>query len=143
MRRIHFGETHPPLLPQAAKAGALYFAVVFATGFALGVLRVLWLVPRIGERTAELVEAPLMLLASFLWARWTMRRMSVPPIALRRLATGLVALALLLATELTVVLQLRGLTFADYIAGRDPIAGSVYMLDLLLFALMPLLVARR
>lgn len=32
---------------------------------------------------------------------------------------------------------------AEYIAGRDPVSGSVYVAMLLLFALMPLILARR
>jgi hypothetical protein len=36
---------------------------VFGTGFVLGPIRVLWAVPRLGERVAELMEAPLMLVA--------------------------------------------------------------------------------
>jgi hypothetical protein len=47
----------------ALKAGAAYFALVFGTGFALGTIRTLWIVPRLGIRTAELLEAPFMLVA--------------------------------------------------------------------------------
>jgi hypothetical protein len=43
------------------KAGALYFAVVFAAGFALGAIRTRWVAPRAGTRMAELMEAPIML----------------------------------------------------------------------------------
>lgn len=46
---------------QALKAGILYFACVFGAGFALGTARALWLVPRVGTRTAELMEMPFML----------------------------------------------------------------------------------
>lgn len=42
------------------KAGALYFAFVFGAGFLLGGIRVPLLVPRFGERTAELMEMPIM-----------------------------------------------------------------------------------
>jgi len=47
----------------------VYFAVVFAAGFAFGAIRVTWLVPRLGEGAAELLETPLMIMESFLTAR--------------------------------------------------------------------------
>jgi hypothetical protein len=40
------------------------------------------------------------------------------------------------------VLWLRGLTIDQYFAGRDPVAGAVYVVMLAVFAVMPLLVAR-
>ena len=42
------------------RAAAAYFAVTFAAGFALGTIRVAWLVPVVGERAAELMEMPVM-----------------------------------------------------------------------------------
>jgi hypothetical protein len=48
------GHERPKRISKVLKAGALYFALVFGAGFVLGSIRVLWLVPRIGERTAEL-----------------------------------------------------------------------------------------
>jgi hypothetical protein len=41
------------------------------------------------------------------------------------------------------VLRLRDLTIGEYLAGRDPVAGTVYIAMLGVFAVMPLLVARR
>ena len=46
---------------QVVKAGVLYFALVFEAGFVLGTIRTLWVFPRIGTRTAELMEMPIML----------------------------------------------------------------------------------
>lgn len=40
-----------------------------------------------------------------------------------------------------VVLWLRGLTIAEYFASRDPVAGTVYTVMLVVFAVMPLLAA--
>ncbi len=124
------------------KPGALYFALVFGAGFALGVLRVLWLVPLVGERWAELMEMPVMLVVIALAARWIVRRF-VPASAAQRLAIGVFALALLLSAEFTLVLGLRGLTLGEYFATRDPVSGTVYYVMLGVFAVMPLLVARR
>lgn len=124
-------------------AGALYFALVFGTGFVLGPVRVLWAVPRFGERLAELMEMPVMLAAMALAARWVARRLALAPGSATRLGVGGVALGLLLAAELALVLWLRGLTIGEYVATRDPVAGVVYLAMLGVFAVMPLLVARR
>ena len=128
---------------QALKAGLLYFALVFGAGFALGPIRVLWLVPRLGERIAELLELPVMLLIIVLSARWIVRRFVLPPIAASRLAMGGLALGLLLAAEFTVVLWLRGMTLAEYFATRDPVSGTAYYATLLALAVMPMLVERK
>ena len=128
---------------QTLKAGLLYFALTFAAGFVLGTVRVLWAVPAFGTRAAELIETPIMFAVSLLAARWTVRRLGVPPTAPRRLGIGLVALGLLLAAELTFVLRLRGLSIGEYFASRDPVSGTVYIVMLAVFAILPLLVDRR
>lgn len=132
----------PEAIAQILKAGATYFGLVFGAGFVLGPVRILWAVPRFGVRTAELMEAPIMLLATVLAARWIVRRFAVPPGPSRRLGVGFVALGLMLLAELTFVIRLRGLTVAGYIAGRDPVSGTVYLAMLGLFAVMPLFSAR-
>jgi hypothetical protein len=124
-------------------AGVLYFALVFAAGVVLGTIRVLWAVPRIGTRTAELLETPIMLVVVILAAHWTVRRMHVPVPLGTRLGVGVLALALLLTLELTLVLWLRGLSISDYFASRDPVSGTVYALMLGVFAIMPCIVARK
>jgi len=53
----------------------MYFALVFGAGFMLGPMRILCIAPRLGERTAELLEAPVMLAISILTARWVVRRL--------------------------------------------------------------------
>jgi hypothetical protein len=120
----------------------LYFLLVFAAGFALGVIRVLWLAPILGERNAELAEIPVMLAVITVAARVVVGRMRHPgPGA--RLATGALALLFMLLVEFTVVLGLRGLTLEQYLESRDPVAGGAYALSLLLFMLMPALLAWR
>ena len=124
-------------------AGAVYFVLVFAVGFALGVIRVVLVVPALGERWAELLETPLMIAASYLAARWTVRRFGVPVDRIaQRLGLGLIGLALLLGAEIGVVLRLRGLSISEYVAGRDPVSGGVYVLALLVFSVMPAFAGR-
>lgn len=125
------------------KAGVLYFGLVFGAGFVLGTFRVLWVVPRFGTRIAELMEAPIMFVVIIVAARWIIRHLAVPSTLSIRLGMGCVALGLLLVAEFTLVLWLRGLSISDYLASRDLVSGTVYYVMLGVFAIMPLLVARR
>ena len=126
---------------RALKASFVYFLLVFAAGFALGAIRVPFVVPRLGVRWAELLEMPLMLLASFLAARLCVRRYG-PFSAVRRLGIGALALALLVAAELGLTVAL-GQSIREYIAGRDPVSGTAYLISLVVFAVFPLVVGRR
>jgi len=123
------------------KAALLYFALVFGAGFALGPVRLLWAVPRFGVRAAELMEMPIMLVVTIVAARWVIRRLGVPPTVRSRLGMGCTALGLLLVAEFALVLRLRGLSFAEYLASRDPVSGTAYYAMLGVVAIMPLLMA--
>jgi len=125
------------------KAGVLYFLVVFGAGFALGLIRILWVVPRLGTRVAELLEAPIMLAATIAASRWIIGRLDMPPKLSSRLGMGGIGLGLMLIAEFTLVLWLRGLSIKEYLAGRDPVAATGYYVMLVIFAVTPLLVARR
>ena len=130
-------------LLKVLKAGVTYFSLVFGTGFILGTIRVTWVVPQVGERIAELIEMPFMLVAIIFAARWVVQKFNIPPILSLRLGMGLIALALIVMLEFTVVLRLRGLTLAEYFQNRDPVAGTVYYLMLGVFAVMPWLAGTR
>jgi len=125
------------------KAGILYFICVFGTGFILGPIRLLLVVPRLGTRMAELMEIPIMIAVIIVAARWIVRHYALPQHPYSRLGMGFLALGLLLSAEFSLVLTLRGMSIAEYLATRDPVSGTVYYLSLGLFALMPLLVGRR
>jgi len=128
---------------QTVEAGVLYFALVFGAGFVLGTVRTLWVVPRVGASMAELMETPIMLLVTIVAARWIILRLSVPMMWSARLEMGCMALALMLIAEFGFVLWVRGLSIREYLATRDPVSGTVYYVMLVVFAIMPLLVARR
>ena len=95
------------------KAFAKRFALVFAVGFVLGAIRTLWVVPRVGVRTAELMEMPIMLAITIVAARWTVLRFSVPMMWSARLEMGCMALVLMLIAEFGFMLRLRGLTIRE------------------------------
>ena len=129
-------------MTRAAAAALLYCAMVFAVGLALGPIRVLWLEPHIGPVAAVTCEAPFLLAAIALAARW------VPSVLhLRRdLASlglmGLGALAILQGADLAVGLYLRGIRPAEQLANFATGAGLVYAGLLAAFAAMPILLNR-
>ncbi|MBN8284218.1 hypothetical protein [Zoogloea sp.] len=127
---------------RSIKAGMAYFALVFGAGFVLGALRVPFLVPRLGERTAELIEMPFMLVVIVMAARFIVRRFGLPGTAPARLGAGLLALAVLLGAEVLLAVLLQDRTLGEYVASRDPVSGTVYLAMLALFAAMPLVLAR-
>jgi len=123
------------------KAGLAYFLAVFAAGFALGVVRALWLAPSIGERAAQLAEMPLMIAAIVAAAVWIVRRRGLAPVLGERLGVGMVALVCVLGAEFALVLPLRGVAPAQYLAGLDPVPAAAYYASLVVLAVAPLFVA--
>ncbi|MFN0139758.1 MAG: hypothetical protein ACKVQW_06690 [Pyrinomonadaceae bacterium] len=130
------------LFTKTLKTGIAYFALVFGAGFVLGLIRVPFLVPRLGERLAELIEMPFMFAAIFVSARFVMRRFSLHANVFASLGAGLLALCLLVAAEILLTVALQDRTLGEYVAARDPVSGSVYLAMLGVFAVMPLVLAR-
>jgi hypothetical protein len=122
------------------KPALVYFALVFGTGFLLGTIRVLVLEPVVGERTAELMEMPIMLAVVFLAARFTVSKWGrTRKVAL---AFGLLALLLMILSEIGVVAVLligASESTSLSIEGRDPVTSTVYAISLLIFGLLPYL----
>jgi len=124
------------------KAALVYFVIVFGAGSVLGPIRTLLLVPRVGERIAELIELPAMLIVILMAAKFIVRRFQVPPYVIYRLGAGVIAFALGIVFECGLVLKVRGLTLGEYFQTRDPVATAAYYISLVLLALMPLMVGR-
>jgi hypothetical protein len=121
--------------------GAIYFAVVLFVGFVLGMVRVGLVEPHLGPRWAELAELPLMLVAIVWVANKIVRRIQATLSHLNYFIVGLIALMLLLVTEVTRVLSLRGITLVEYLKSRDPISGFAYLVSLAVFSAMPWAIA--
>ncbi len=121
------------------RLAALYFAIMFGLGFMLGTLRVLFLVPKVGARNAELIEIPLMLVAIYFVAQWIARRAGS---AQRALAVGALALGMLLSAEVTLAALLFGKSPWDALLNKDPVSGGAYYLSLFVFAIAPSLFQR-
>ena len=114
---------------QTIKAAVLYFGMVFGTGFVLGTVRTLWLVPRVGTRIAELMEQPFMFVVTVVAARWRVHHLAVPSLPIARVEMGGVALALLLAAEFGLATWLRGIPTKEYLTTRDPVSGTIYYVE--------------
>ena len=120
------------------KPGFTYFLIVFGAGFALAFIRLPFLVPRFGVRAAELIEMPVML-AVIAWASWRLAKRHADLGRVSRLLAGLFAFALLAMAELLVAWFLGPGSPAEYVASRDPVSGSVYLVSLVIFAVAPAL----
>ncbi len=82
-----------------------------------------------------------MLVAIFFSARFVIRQFPATR-HLDYLVSGGLALLLMVLVEFSVVLGLRGLTISEYLNDRDPIAGGIYVLMLIIFALIPWFIGR-
>lgn len=120
----------------------IFFAILFGVGFALGLIRVSWLEPKLGVRVAELIEAPFMFLAIVMAGRWIGKQLRIGYGAAAKLAVGALAAGLILGADVVVGVGLRGMTVLEVFASRDPISGSVYYALLVLTAAAPWLFGR-
>ncbi|MDX2221621.1 MAG: hypothetical protein SFV21_02665 [Rhodospirillaceae bacterium] len=120
------------------KAAALaYFAIAFSVGFALGTVRVMLVVPLIGDFGAVALELPVMLAVSWLAAGWCVRRFAVPARAAPRLLMGGLAFALLMLAELGVSVLAFGRSPADHLATYRQAAALAGLAAQVGFALLP------
>ncbi|SHG94544.1 hypothetical protein SAMN02745157_0044 [Kaistia soli DSM 19436] len=124
------------------RSAAAYFAVVFCAGFILGIIRTLWLAPRVGATLAVAVELPILLAVSIIVADRLMRRFAVRG---RRepLFMGGCAFVLLMLAEFTFAAGLAGTSPATYAASMATPAGALGLFGQILFALIPTALATR
>ena len=118
------------------RAAIAYWAVVFALGFVLGTVRVLWLAPLVGLLPATLIELPVMLGASWLASGWLLRRFGIAGGG-EALAAGLLAFALLMAAECALGVGMMGLTVGQWLADFGQPHAAVGLAGQIVFALMP------
>jgi hypothetical protein len=117
-------------------AAIAYWALILALGFVLGTVRVLWLAPLVGALPATALELPLMLAASWWVAGWLMRRFAIASSG-EALAMGVMAFALLLASECLLAVAISGQTAAAWITGLSEPHALLGLGGQLVFALMP------
>ena len=86
---------------RALRASTVYFLIIFALGFVLGTIRVLFVAPRLGELAATAAELPFMLTAAWFICCWAIDRWHVPSDAIVHWAMALWFLALLTVFEMS------------------------------------------
>jgi hypothetical protein len=121
---------------RVAKAAASYWGMIFALGFVLGTLRVLWLAPLAGPVAATLIELPVMLAASWVAAGGMVRRFAITAPS-EALAAGALAFALLLAAECVLAGALDGRTPGEWLAELGEPDALLGLAGQVVFALMP------
>lgn len=119
-----------------------YWAMVFAAAFTLGVVRTLWLAPRIGDLAAVACEVPLTLAISWWAARRVIARWRIAKMADAQ-AMGVFAFAVLMIAELVLARLLTGLSASEWAAGLLSAAGALGLAGQVLFALIPCMVVKR
>lgn len=117
-------------------AAVAYWAVVFALGFVLGTVRVLWVIPRVGLVPATLLELPLILAASWFAARWLVRRFAIAS-PRDALVVGALAFALLMMAECALAAALLRQTPAQWLAGLHKPHALLGLAGQVVFSLMP------
>lgn len=123
---------------KALIAGIAYFAVVFALAFAVGVVRVLVVAPRLGETGAVLLELPIILAASWLACGHLLERFAVGPGLVERLVMGLTAFIVLQGAEFLLAITALARSPDDYLATVATTAGLLGLTGQIGFALIPL-----
>lgn len=130
-------------MKRAFIAATAYFLALFALGFVLGTIRVLFVAPQIGVLRATLLEVPLMLTAAFFMCRWAVRRWQASPALAARWVMGLWFLVLLALFETLLGVTLFGQTLDETWAGLATVAGLVGLTAQVIAAVLPLFVGRR
>jgi hypothetical protein len=122
----------------ALKAAVAYFLIVFAVGFVLGTVRVLLVIPRVGPSAAVLMEAPILLSASWIVCGWLVRRLRVPRAWSARFAMGGTAFVLLMGAELSLSVYVFGHSAAEHFEAYLTVHEVIGLAAQLAFASFPL-----
>jgi hypothetical protein len=130
--------TAPLRLLRATKAGALYAIIVFVIGFILRTIRVLLLAPRLGETTAVIIEAPIVLVASWFVCRWRVDRLDVRRTVPARSLMGLIAFLVLMWAEVGLGAVL-GRSLGDQLAAQQSPSGALGLAAQVIFAPFPVI----
>ena len=120
------------------KAGAVYFGLVFAVAFLLGVVRTLVIAPRLGATLAVSLEAVVLLTFSWFACGAFVKTFRVPSAPASRALMGATAFVLLMAAEFAFG-ALLGRPPAVQIRAFATTPGAIGLAAQIGFAMLPLL----
>lgn len=115
-----------------------YWAIVFAVGFAMGILRTLLVVPHLGEIYAELLEAPFLIFASWWTARTLNKRRLLSLSQAEAIVAGTLAVLILIGAEISLTDLIRGVDFKTWYAERSVPSTFLFSVLAIGFAIVPI-----
>lgn len=121
--------------------GGIYFALIFSLAFAMGVVRVVFLAPRIGAMGAVLLEIPIVLAVSWRLARRLLRHRGLT--LAQRAVMGATAFALTLASEVVLARLIGGRSLAAWAAALATPVGMVGLAGQIAFGAAPIFAGRQ
>jgi hypothetical protein len=127
----------------AISAGVIYALLVFLIGTIFGTVRVLLLIPHLGEIIAVSLEAPIMLAASWFVCRWCVDRLNMRRGIGARTVMGLVGFAVLMLAELGLSVLMFGRSAAEFAVSYVSVAGAVGLAAQIVSAIFPVVQVRR
>jgi hypothetical protein len=123
-------------MTRSVLAGVAYFAIVFAVAFALGVLRVIFIVPAVGELWATWLELPFTLAAAWFVCGWLVRIVDVRSQG-QAIGMAAIAFALLMVAEAVGSMLLFGRSLEGHIASYATTASALGLAGQIAFGLFP------
>ena len=129
----------PSIRFRSLRGGVLYFVLVFAIGFALGTIRFLIVVPRIGELAGVLIELPIILTLAWLLSGWVIAKLQIPRLLAPRLTMSVCALTLLFAAEITLSIWGFGNSLEGHLGSYGTLHGALGLGGQVAFATFPIL----
>ena len=123
-----------PLRQKALLAGAAYFVIVFIAAFALGALRVTFVVPAVGILWATLLELPFTLASSWIVCGWLVRIYGIRSLR-QAIETRISAFVLLMIAEVAGSILLFNRTLEDHIGSYATMAGGLGLAGQIAFGL--------
>ena len=117
------------------RAATVYFAIVFAAAFCLGVVRTLFVAPKLGALAAVAMEVPIVLALSWVVAGMILRRW--PMVQTQRLAMGALAFVILMLAEAMLANLLFGQTLIGFVSAMVTPPGALGLAGQIGFAVIP------